>query len=178
MVPPRPDPSVTGLVVRPAGVGDVAALHALDAAGFDPSWSTATWHEEVRRVDRAWLVAQAQVPATAGTGVDRHGGPVVGMGGLWLAPDEAHVLRLSVADGHRGRGVGRRLVAALVEVADERGRDAVTLEVRASNAPALRLYRHVGFEIHGVRPGYYPDGEDAVVLWWRSVTATTAAEGR
>jgi len=61
--------------------------------------------------------------------------------------------------------VGRRLVSALVAEARASGASVVLLEVRASNAPALALYRGLAFSELDRRPRYYADtGEDAVVM--------------
>ena len=37
--------------------------------------------------------------------------------------------------------------------------------VRVSNAPAIALYKSFGFEEAGIRPRYYQDGEDALIMW-------------
>tara|TARA_B100001123_G_scaffold358174_1_gene412832 strand:+ start:3465 stop:3902 length:438 start_codon:yes stop_codon:yes gene_type:complete len=92
------------------------------------------------------------------------GGLVVGLGSLWLAPDEAHVTSLAVSKEMRRRGHGRRLVWALVALAEFSGSAAITLECRASNGPAQKLYRGLGFEGVGERRHYYIDGEDATIL--------------
>lgn len=131
----------------------VPQLWALDRAGFPDPWSQAGWRDEVVRADRRWRVVAAE---------DR----LVAAGGLMLAPDAAHVLRLVVAPAWRGRGIAVGLVGELIDLAARAGRPALTLEVRASNRAALNLYRRLGFVSHGVRPRYYADGEDAVVLWY------------
>lgn len=128
-------------------------LWALDRAGFPDPWSQAGWRDEVGRADRRWRVVAAE-------------GRLVAAGGLMLAPDAAHVLRLVVAPAWRGRGIAAGLVGELIDLAARAGRPALTLEVRASNRAALNLYRRLGFVSHGVRPRYYADGEDAVVLWY------------
>lgn len=151
-VAPGP-PSGGEAASRTPSPADLAALCHLDAACFEAPWSPAVWEQELAAADRRWRV----VPAP--------GGGLVAMGGLWLAPDEAHVLRLAVAPGSRRQGLGDRLLADLVAVAAEAGRAALTLEVRASNRAAVSLYRRHEFVVEGVRAGYYPDGEDAVILW-------------
>ena len=136
-----------------AGEGDLPALRALDAVGFDAPWSEGTWRGELSRDDRVWLLVRDD------------GGPVASAG-LWLAPDAGHVLRLVVVPERRREGLGARLVAELLRRSARRGRPEVTCEVRRSNVGALSLYRRLGFVSNGVRPGYYPDGQDAVVLWY------------
>jgi ribosomal protein S18 acetylase RimI-like enzyme len=77
------------------------------------------------------------------------------------APGEREILNLAVAPADRRRGVARKLLEA--ELA--RGRNTWFLEVRASNAPALELYKDVGFQQVGVREGYYHDPvESAIVM--------------
>lgn len=94
------------------------------------------------------------------------GDEVVGYGGVWVMIDEAHVTTVAVAPEHRRRGIGRRIVAALLEAAAERGTTCATLEVRASNGAAIGLYESLGFVRSAIRKRYYPDNrEDAVVMW-------------
>jgi ribosomal protein S18 acetylase RimI-like enzyme len=64
------------------------------------------------------------------------------------------VLGMGVASTHRGRGVGRRLLAATLELATAGGISRVELIVRADNAPAIGLYRGFGFETEGVLRDY------------------------
>lgn len=88
---------------------------------------------------------------------------------LSLVPGEVEVLNIATRPEERRRGLARRLLhlaleaAAPLAVTPDGGR--AFLEVRVSNAPALGLYRSLGFERVGVRKGYYRDtGEDALVL--------------
>lgn len=92
------------------------------------------------------------------------GGVVVGLGSLWLAPGEAHITSLAVSREMRRRGHGRRLVWALIALAEFCGAAEITLECRASNRPAQELYRGLGFERVGERQHYYIDGEDATIF--------------
>jgi [ribosomal protein S18]-alanine N-acetyltransferase len=142
---------VPGVVVTAMATADLDAVRAVEQACFDDPWTSTGWHEELTRVDRRWRVGRAD-------------GEVVGFGGLWLAPDAAHVLRLAVRPDRRGSGAGAALVEALLAQA-EAARLPATLEVRASNRAAISLYRRQGFVSHGLRPRYYADREDALVLW-------------
>jgi [ribosomal protein S18]-alanine N-acetyltransferase len=131
---------------------DLPAVRAVERATFDDHWSQAGWGQELQRDDRRWRTLHLDTE-------------VVGFAGLWLAPDAAHVLRLAVQPRRWGQGLGGVLLDDLLVRAEEAGRSALTLEVRATNEAAIRLYRRRGFVSHGIRPGYYADGEDAVVLW-------------
>jgi ribosomal protein S18 acetylase RimI-like enzyme len=70
----------------------------------------------------------------------------------------ARLYSLAVADTWRGRGVGRALIGAAIEVARRRGCLRLDLEVRADNAAAENLYRGLGFVRLRDLPGYYADG--------------------
>jgi [ribosomal protein S18]-alanine N-acetyltransferase len=150
---------VGGVVVTAMATDDLEAVRGVEQACFDDPWTLAGWHEELARDDRRWHVGR--------TGTD---GEVAGFAGLLLAPDAAHVLRLAVRPERRGHGAGARLVEALLAQAEAAGLPA-TLEVRASNQAAMSLYRRQGFVSHGLRPRYYADREDAVVLWREPGTA-------
>jgi len=104
---------------------------------------------------------------------------VVGAALGLLQHDEGHVLDLGVDPAQRRHGIGTALLRALLDALLARGARAVTLEVRAGNLGAQALYRAEGFAVEGRRPGYYPDGEDAVIMWWRPATTsgdTTSGE--
>jgi ribosomal-protein-alanine N-acetyltransferase len=96
---------------------------------------------------------------------------------LWLVPEvafarwacvpaagEAELLRIAVDPAHRGGGLGRALLEACQRDLAEAGLSQLFLEVRVSNAAAIRLYRACGWEPCGRRAGYYPDGEDAALF--------------
>lgn len=92
-------------------------------------------------------------------------GRSVGYAGMWVVGDEAHIGTLGVHPDYRRVGVGERLLVGLLLQATSRGVGRVTLEVRASNAPAMALYAKYHFQAIGVRRGYYRDnGEDAVLM--------------
>lgn len=122
-----------------------AELGKLSGSGFDPR------AELERSYARLW-VARLEPE-----------GPPVGVLLAWDAADEVHLLDVAVEVEARRRGVGRRLLATVIEHGRRRGARVVLLEVRRSNLPAIALYRRAGFEQAGVRRGYYSDnGEDAL----------------
>ena len=130
---------------------------ALERVLFAPeSWSERTFWSELGQLDtRHYLVALTD-------------GKVVGYGGLCDYPDEAFVQTLAVARAVQGAGLGARLLVALLAEAARRGQRTVSLEVRADNDPAQRLYARHGFTHTGVRRGYYPGGVDGHVLTRRT----------
>ena len=99
---------------------------------------------------------------------------VIGFAGVWLMVDEAHITTFGVHPDHRRRGVGRRLLMRLAELATELGALRLTLEVRVGNTAAQALYRSFGFAVSGRRIAYYSDdGEDALVMTTPSLADPT-----
>ncbi|HLU64156.1 MAG TPA: ribosomal protein S18-alanine N-acetyltransferase [Protaetiibacter sp.] len=142
--------------LRPATASDLEAILALERATFPAdAWSRELLAAELTGEHRHYLVAVDEADA------------VLGYAGL-LAPrgtGQADVQTIAVAEHARRRGIGARLLDALL--VEARARDAVEvfLEVRADNPGAEALYAGRGFERIGVRPAYYqPEGVDAVVM--------------
>ncbi|HEY1181995.1 MAG TPA: ribosomal protein S18-alanine N-acetyltransferase [Rhodocyclaceae bacterium] len=83
-------------------------------------------------------------------------------------PGEAELLNITVAPEVRRHGVGRELLAHVLDAARTQGAERIFLEVRASNLPARALYRRSGFAEVGLRKGYYASTdnqrEDAVLM--------------
>lgn len=142
---------------------DLDAVHRLEVAAAPDPWSRELLAGELEgdRSNRHWLVAVED-------------DLVVGYGGLLLVVDEAHIMNLAVDPGRRRRGLASRLLAALLLQAGDRGITAVTLEVRVGNRPAIGLYQRFGFEEAGIRPRYYPDGEDASIMWCHRIDRPAA----
>jgi ribosomal-protein-alanine N-acetyltransferase len=82
----------------------------------------------------------------------------------WLVVDELQIMTVVVDPAARRRGFGRRIVGHLLRMAVAAGATHATLEVRIGNVAAIGLYEGLGFVRDGVRPRYYPDGEDALLM--------------
>jgi [ribosomal protein S18]-alanine N-acetyltransferase len=93
-------------------------------------------------------------------------GRIVGYAGLALnPPDEAWVQNIAVRRDAQRRGTGRALLTALLAEAERNGARRVLLEVAIDNGPAQKLYAEYGFDVVGVRRGYYqPSNTDALVM--------------
>jgi [ribosomal protein S18]-alanine N-acetyltransferase len=145
------------LTVNAMGLSDIAEVHEIERLSFVTPWPAYAFEQELtgNRLAR-YVVARAM-----DGGRDR----VVGFAGIWLMVDEAHVTTFGVHPDWRRRGVGRRMLLSLLELALEIGAARMTLEVRASNRVAQSLYAAFGFNVAGERRGYYTDdGEDALVM--------------
>ena len=78
---------------------------------------------------------------------------------------ETDMMNIAVDPDYRRQGIAEKLCLALVEALKEKGNHCLTLEVRASNAPAIALYEKLGFTQVGLRKNYYhKPKEDALIL--------------
>jgi len=97
---------------------------------------------------------------------------IYGFTGLWLLAGEAHITNIAVREKYRRQGIGELLLISLIDLVIELGAKLVTLEVRASNTDAQKLYAKYGFVEVGLRRGYYTDNrEDGVLMTIEDVTS-------
>ena len=94
-------------------------------------------------------------------------GTLLGYGGISLAADEAEIITVAVSPAHRRQGIARALMEHMLRLAED-ALASVYLEVRASNTPAIELYRSLGFAGTGVRKNYYTSPREDAVLMMRS----------
>jgi ribosomal-protein-alanine N-acetyltransferase len=91
---------------------------------------------------------------------------VAGFCAFWLVFDEIHINNVAMRPDFRERGIGTALLRRVLADARQLGARRATLEVRASNERARRLYERLGFYVAGVRRNYYTNPvEDALILW-------------
>jgi len=92
-------------------------------------------------------------------------GEVLGYAGLALAAPAAWINNIAVRRDRQRTGIGRQLLEELLSYGSAHGAAYTLLEVAADNGPAQRMYDRYGFEVIGVRRGYYqPSNTDALVM--------------
>jgi ribosomal-protein-alanine N-acetyltransferase len=96
---------------------------------------------------------------------------MIGYAVLMLAVDEAELLDLAIATQHQHHGWGSKLLEEMIALARRYGMRRVVLEVRASNAAAINLYRKSGFGDIGLRRAYYlaENGREDAILMGREL---------
>ncbi len=141
------------LVAEPFRPEHLSAVMALEEACFPAPWSEALLREEAQPRRHAWNL------------VVRIDGAIRAFLFNWIVVDELHLLNIAVDPPLQGQGLGGHLLDWLLAEGDRAGLRLMSLEVRAGNARALRLYESRGFVRIALRRGYYTDnGEDAVVM--------------
>ena len=127
----------------------VSAVAELERQNFSEPWPEIAVRSELTNKLALWLVAL-------------EGETVVGYVGSQTVLQEADMMNIAVAESHRRCGIARMLVEELIRQLDAY---QLTLEVRASNAPAISLYEALGFQQVGLRKNYYrKPKEDALIL--------------
>jgi ribosomal-protein-alanine N-acetyltransferase len=98
---------------------------------------------------------------------------------VWLVLDEVHINNIAVRPECRGHGAGQLLLTRVLREGTGHGAARATLEVRRSNAAALKLYEKMGFKVGGTRRNYYTNPvEDALILWLDPLPPPLPGEGR
>lgn len=136
----------------PMNRSHLAAVAAIERDCFSSPWTEEMLAEELQHENAVYLVAE-----------EGEGG-VLGYAGLLTVLDEGYVTNVAVAPAFRRKGVADALVSALCRFGKEK-LAFLTLEVRASNKPAVSLYEKYGFSPVGRRSNYYEHPvEDAVLM--------------
>ena len=160
---------------------DIAQVVDIERESFPSMWPQTAYRRELtNKIARYMVISEVREtpsppPQPAGLWgalrriVSSEAAPageyLLGFIGVWLMAGEAHVVTVAVRDQYRRMGIGERLLIAAIELAMEYDQEVMTLEVRASNDAAQRLYAKYGFARVGLRKRYYTDNnEDAVLM--------------
>ena len=130
----------------------VSQVAELEKICFSDPWSEKSVASELTNPLSLWLVAV-------------EGERVAGYVGSQSVMGESDMMNVAVHPDFRRQGVAELLVKELVAALAEKGNYCLTLEVRASNTPAISLYEKLGFSRIGLRKNYYRNPkEDALIL--------------
>ena len=142
--------------MRDYAILDAAARHLpqverLEQRCFSVPWTEAQLRAQLPDDRHVFLVAE-------------RGDEVLGYVGLMHVLDEGYISNVAVSPDCRRQGIGAALIAELTRRAGRLELAFLTLEARASNAPAIRLYEKMGFRQVGRRKRYYQRPEEDAVL--------------
>lgn len=140
------------MTIVPMNEDLVPQIAQLEKESFADPWSEKSIASELSNPLSLWLAA-----------LDND--TLMGYVGSQTCLDETDMMNVAVSPLYRRRGVATALIDALTERLKEQGSRCLTLEVRASNAPAIALYGSMGFQKIGLRKNYYRNPkEDALIL--------------
>lgn len=141
---------------------DLDQVAEIEKSIFSMPWSRQAFLDSIRLAHTIYVVAEL-------------GGRIVGYCGCYQVLEEAEITNVAVEKSYRGRGIAFQMLETLMQIGESQGAFAYTLEVRASNLTAIRLYEKLGFQSFGTRKNFYDKPvEDAVIMWrhWQVAEGT------
>ena len=135
--------------LKKMGTEHIEQIALLEKECFSEPWSKNALAEELSNENSYFLVAVSD--------------EVMGYIGVQEICGEAYITNVAVFGKHRKLGIGRALLNAACDGAKGRGCEFITLEVRESNAPAIKLYEKFNFKVVGIRKKYYNNIDDAII---------------
>ncbi len=137
-------------------IEDVAIVEA-EAYGKH-HWTKSSFYDEMSNNLAKYYVAKTS------------SGKLTGYAGTWHIIDEGHVTTIAVKNEYQRNHIGEALISQIIDDCYKDGVKYLTLEVRVSNNPAIKLYEKYGFQSLGTRKGYYQDNnEDALIMWTENI---------
>ncbi len=138
--------------LSPMDKSHLPAVMAIETQCFSRPWSRQLLEDELYNPNVSLIVAEDET------------GAVLGYGMIGVVLDEGCLEKIAVHPQHRRQGVAEEILKAFLRFGHAH-LAFLTLEVRESNAPAIALYKKLGFEEVGRRKNYYADlKEDAILL--------------
>jgi len=138
-------------------VADIPEVMRIERRVFSAMWTSGIYRRELTANPWShYYVLRPKYPDLP---------PILAYGGVWQMDKSAHIPTIATHPDYQGRRLGSYLLLHLLIQGEALGCTEATLEVRASNYPAQKLYLRYGFEVAGIRYHYYNDnGEDALIM--------------
>ena len=138
---------------------DVETVVEIEAEAYgEHHWSKASFYDEMNNNLAKYYCARTS------------DGKIAAFAGTWNIIDEAHITTIAVRPEFMRKHIGEALMVNILNDCYASGIKYLTLEVRASNIPAIELYKKYGFNSLGTRKGYYQDNnEDALIMWTENI---------
>ncbi len=122
-------------------MSDLPGVYRLEAMSQPVPWPRWYFRALLRKKASCWVLEV--------------GDEIIGFGIVDFVKDWAHIMNMCVVPEYRRRGLGRRIMLHLLDVARQHHCKRAWLEVRPNNRPAILLYRKLGFRTKRIRKGYY-----------------------
>lgn len=143
------------LIIRKMTDEDAVYLAAIEEETFSMPWKVNDFLEMNAHDEVTYLVAEID-------------GRIIGGCGIRNICGDGEITNVVIQEAFRGNGYSSIMLSRLLEEGRKLGANEFTLEVRASNKPAIGLYEKLGFISEGVRPRFYEKPvEDALIMWKR-----------
>lgn len=147
------------ITVKAMQKADIDSVFEIEAKSYgNHHWSKDAFYSEVKNRVAKYYTAKDDKDV------------IMGYIGTWHIVDEAHITTLAVHPEYRRQHVADALIVKSLKDCYNEFIKYITLEVRVSNIPAIKLYEKYGFKSLGTRKGYYQDNnEDALIMWTENI---------
>lgn len=143
------------LTIRKMTIKDLDAVSNLEKESFSVPWSLASFEDTLDKEYYAFYVAY-------------NGAEHIATAGMTYTKPEADISNVCVKASYKCKGVATKLLTFMMNEAKNEGITEFTLEVRAQNEPAIKLYEKLGFVSEGIRKNFYTNpADDAMIMWKR-----------
>ena len=151
--------SLLEISILPMSKEDIESVVEIEKEAYgNHHWAKSSFYEEMSNNLAKYYVAKIS------------DGTIVGYAGTWHIIDEGHITTIAVKNEHLRKHIGEGIIKAIIEDCYKNNIKYLTLEVRVSNIPAIKLYEKYGFKSLGTRKGYYQDNdEDALIMWTENI---------
>ena len=134
---------------------DISRIAVIEEEVFSMPWRMEDFKEALYNPMKRFVVAKFKEE-------------IVGYCGIHQILDEGEITNVVVVSSYRRQGIAGRMLSYLLEIGNSMGINSFTLEVRAGNRNAVRLYENAGFFVEGIRKNFYEKPkEDALIMWKR-----------
>ena len=147
------------ITISPMQKEDVETVVQIESEAYGKHhWAKSSFYDEMSNNLAKYYVAKLP------------NGELVGYAGTWHIIDEGHITTIAVKKEYLRNHIGESIIQRIIEDCYKNNIKYLTLEVRVSNVPAIRLYEKYGFQSLGTRKGYYQDNnEDALIMWTENI---------
>ena len=143
------------LIIKPLEKQDIDEVDLIAQKAYGAHhWSKDAFYSELSNNLAKYFVARTS------------DGELAGFAGSWCIIDEAHITTIAVAPEFQRKHIGEALLVAILDNCYKNMAKYLTLEVRESNIPAIKMYEKYGFKSFGVRKGYYQDNNESALIMW------------
>ena len=151
--------SLSDITISPMTKDDIEDITKIEAEAYGKHhWAKSSFYDEMSNNLAKYYVAKTSA------------GETVGYAGTWHIIDEGHITTFAVKKDYLRNHIGDAIMQKIIEDCYKDNIKYLTLEVRVSNIPAIKLYEKYGFQSLGTRKGYYQDNnEDALIMWTENI---------
>lgn len=140
--------------IRLMNDADVEQVAKIEKEIFSKPWSAKSFLDSLNSDNTLYVVAQEN-------------DVVVGYCGMYMSYGEGNITNVAVSPGFRRQGIAKKTLDYILKLAVENGITDVTLEVRETNVPAIRMYEQLGFEDAGIRKNFYEKPKENALIMWK-----------